>query len=289
MKKKNYLLMFFTITLLWTWVIGFVPIIFGMQNTVIGDSLFKILVGPAPSIIGLIMVFATYSKEQRKGYIRRCFNIKQLGLIFPILLIALYIFVCLLTIFISTNFLGGSVPEFAGLKSVLSQPLTIFIYLFFALISGPLNEEFGWRGYSLDHLFEKYSFVKASLILGFIWGMWHLPWYFYPSNGQYIAWSISPIHGMYFIVNSMTTSLLVSICYVKKNRSVIAGALVHLLSNFLVGGTLIYPFDNTYIIISMYVASILELVVSIIIINRKKFKAQFTKIKENIKDEFKNY
>lgn len=36
------------------------------------------------------------------------------------------------------------------------------------------GEELGWRGFLL-HAFRKMSFLKASLIIGFIWGLWHAP------------------------------------------------------------------------------------------------------------------
>ena len=36
------------------------------------------------------------------------------------------------------------------------------------------GEELGWRGFLVKE-FRNFSFVKASLIIGFIWGIWHAP------------------------------------------------------------------------------------------------------------------
>lgn len=46
---------------------------------------------------------------------------------------------------------------------------------FFVLVLGGAMEEPGWRGFGLPHLLETHSPVRATLILGLAWGMWHVP------------------------------------------------------------------------------------------------------------------
>ena len=36
-------------------------------------------------------------------------------------------------------------------------------------------EEPGWRGFGLPHLLETHTPVRATLILGVVWGVWRLP------------------------------------------------------------------------------------------------------------------
>ncbi len=43
------------------------------------------------------------------------------------------------------------------------------------LIHGGLSEEFGWRGYVLPRFQAKWDALVSSLVLGVIWGVWHLP------------------------------------------------------------------------------------------------------------------
>lgn len=49
------------------------------------------------------------------------------------------------------------------------------VILIAQLPSSPLLEEFGWRGFALPHLQNRYSALTSSLILGVLWGIWHLP------------------------------------------------------------------------------------------------------------------
>lgn len=288
-KKIDPLLLFFIITLAWTWIIGFIPLWLGFGNTASADILFKALVGPAPTIAGLIMVFAFYDRKQRNNYLKRCFDIRKAGWRTPLLLILLYGSGCGLSILISTKVFQGSVPGFGGIQEIIRAPYLILLYLGFALISGPLNEEFGWRGFSLDHLLVRYGFMKGSLILGFIWGIWHLPWYFYQGNGQYIAWNIHPVHGLFMIVSAITTALMCSVVYIMRNRSVMAAALVHLLSNFLVGGTIIYPFDDIYIVTSLYVVAVMEVFIAAAVIKTKQYKQRYKQVIEEISVEFQDF
>src|SRR5215212_6757676 len=49
------------------------------------------------------------------------------------------------------------------------------IFLTTTLINGPFTEEPGWRGFLLPRLQSSYAPLAASLIVGVIWAMWHLP------------------------------------------------------------------------------------------------------------------
>ena len=43
------------------------------------------------------------------------------------------------------------------------------------VVLGPLAEEFGWRGFALPLLDPKNKAISSSLIIGFIWALWHAP------------------------------------------------------------------------------------------------------------------
>ena len=67
---------------------------------------------------------------------------------------------------------GSAAPAWGNIPPVMEIIPMVAILLVF---SGPIGEEIGWRGFALPRLLEKYSALAASLILGSVWAIWHLP------------------------------------------------------------------------------------------------------------------
>jgi membrane protease YdiL (CAAX protease family) len=71
---------------------------------------------------------------------------------------------------------------FVGLGDQSPARLVIefLIFLVVGFVSGPLFEEPGWRGFALPHLQVRMGPLRGTLVLGVLWGVWHLPQYLVP-------------------------------------------------------------------------------------------------------------
>lgn len=60
-------------------------------------------------------------------------------------------------------------------------PITALGVVLASLVVG---EEVGWRGFALPHLLGRWPALPASLALGLVWALWHLPNFFLPGYPQ---------------------------------------------------------------------------------------------------------
>lgn len=98
-----------------------------------------------------------------------------------------------------------------GLRTHQLMPQIVVIILI------ALGEEYGWRGFLLPRLLNKFSVFYSSIILGLIWGFWHFPAYLIgtgvPLQMNFIVFLIWVILGTLFIswIYYYTKSVLTSI------------------------------------------------------------------------------
>ncbi|MCX6239762.1 MAG: type II CAAX endopeptidase family protein [Bacteroidia bacterium] len=60
---------------------------------------------------------------------------------------------------------------------ITPQFLSLLPLIFLMILFGGL-EEFGWRGLLLPELNKKFNLPISAIVVGLIWGLWHLPLFF---------------------------------------------------------------------------------------------------------------
>jgi membrane protease YdiL (CAAX protease family) len=84
-----------------------------------------------------------------------------------------------------------------------------------------VGEELGWRGYALPRLLASRSALSASLILGVLWGAWHLPTFLAPGTPQYgLPFSA-------YVLLTTAYSVLFTWIYLHTRGSVLIATLFH--------------------------------------------------------------
>jgi uncharacterized protein len=67
---------------------------------------------------------------------------------------------------------AGPMEFFRGLAAG-SPVWAILIFVLFAIFTGPVSEEFGWRGYALPRLQTRHAALRSAVAVGLLWGAWH--------------------------------------------------------------------------------------------------------------------
>lgn len=107
-------------------------------------------------------------------------------------------------------------------------PLILVLSVFSSFIMF-LGEEFGWRGYLQPRLQSIFGKKLGVLILGPIWGIWHLPLCFILYSPE------TPIYCViWYIVSCTCLSIFLGYAYMK-TENLWTPILIHLINNTLVG------------------------------------------------------
>ncbi len=118
--------------------------------------------------------------------------------------------------------------RFAG--SSLSVVVTYLATFSFLAVLGGGQEEPGWRGFALPRMQERMGPLAASVALGVLWGLWHLPVFVfvpgYNSAGSGLA-SIAVSVLVFTAVGAVGQSLLLTWLFNHTRGSVFVAVLAH--------------------------------------------------------------
>lgn len=213
--KSKTIIPFLSITFGITWGLAVLLMLFydqivaifgeiGMTNPLI------ILMVYSPGIAGVFLVWRSYGAKGLPGFFRRLSLWRAPG--------AWWIFLIF----------GIPLIVYAGaaIKGTISEPFPfspwyqMFPAIALALFLGPI-EEFGWRGVLQPLLQRKFSPFWSGLIVGIIWGIWHIP-SFLGSGTPQSAWDFGP-----FFIGIVAIAVILTPLFNVSKGSLFIAALFH--------------------------------------------------------------
>jgi len=178
----------------------------------------------APLLAAITLVARNEGRKGIKPFLKQALDFKVkpifivLGLVLPLVihLIAHYLALAL----------GLDVASTLFPSDISTSPIILAIpYFIVMLIIGGGQEEFGWRGYAQQPLQEKIGVIPASLVIGVVWGVWHLPLWFMAGD----------LHSAYsflaFVMMTTSISLIYAWLYNSSGKKLLVVLFFHAMNN----------------------------------------------------------
>lgn len=152
------------------------------------------------------------------------------------------------------RFIGGDLGESLGGKLPSSW---LLLPLAGGVLLAALLEEIGWRGFAWPRLRQRHRFLPAGVILGILWGCWHLPLFFIKGMPQtnlpflpYLIMTVAVAIWMGWLHGRTQSILLATVCHASLNTS---GA---------------FPGSDTMPVLTMFVGLALMLAAGLVLTSR---------------------
>ena len=192
------------------------------------DSPFFVVGGAGPIVAAVALTHLRESPATRRDFWLRVVDPRRLR--WPWWAVALLLHPLLVALaFAADVLLGGAPPSlqarFASIPALLS-------FVFFVFWFGPLPEEIGWRGFALDRLQSRMPALQASLLLGAIWALWHVPLFWIPGTYQ-SGLALGSTRSWIFLASMVPLSVLMTWIYNNTARSTLSAVLVHFSGNLI--------------------------------------------------------
>jgi membrane protease YdiL (CAAX protease family) len=188
-----------------------------------------------PSLAAIVMVASTRNVAGLRAWLGRCLQWRigwgwwAMALLLPLSVMSLAAGMHIV--------LGGAIATAPAsghlLMTVVNLPLIL-------LLGGPMGEEFGWRGYALPILQARLGWRGASLGLGLVWGVWHLPLFFIAGTAQ------AHVPPVLFLLSVVALSVVFAWLVNRTAGSVVAALLLHTAINFWPSIVPILPTEASY-------------------------------------------
>lgn len=220
---------FFLLTFAYSWLLWLPSILSGWGVEMPFDvSVYTAVVVPigafAPMLASITLIFRQGRWLGVKTFLRKAFDF-QVKPLYYILALLLPIVIHVVAHYLAPV-MGFEVADTLFPADLSISPIIMTIpYFFLMIFIGGGQEEFGWRGYAQKPLQERFGVVPASLLIGVVWGFWHLPLWAMPGDGH----STYPF--IAFLIMTTSISIVYSWIFNASGQKLIIAIFFHAMSN----------------------------------------------------------
>src|SRR5215210_2436832 len=212
--KRHPLIMFFVLTYALAWIL-WLPLVVLRDAIPATQGLVLVILGSnVPSLLAIVLTTIVLGR----GALRKLLGRLLIWRVNPLW----YLVVVLGPVALAWGVVGLNTLMGGPALSLGMSLLGVLSMLAFSIFPGSaLGEEIGWRGYALPRLQARRSALGASLILGVIWGLWHLPLWLTGAPGR------TPILYAAFVVSTISLSVILTWVYNSTGGSLLMVVLLH--------------------------------------------------------------
>jgi membrane protease YdiL (CAAX protease family) len=220
---------YFLLTFAYSWVIWIPSVLDGigieLPFNVAGYSTAVVIIGAfAPLLAAITLVVREEGWKGTGVFLRQALDI-HIKPVFLVVALALPILIHVIAHYLALA-VGLDVAKTLFPTELPVSPIVLAIpYFILMLVIGGGQEEFGWRGYAQEPLQEKIGVIPASLVIGVIWGIWHLPLWFMRGD----------LHSAYsflaFVMMTTSISLMYAWLYNSSGKKLIVVMFFHAMNN----------------------------------------------------------
>ncbi|MFT3891931.1 MAG: type II CAAX endopeptidase family protein [Anaerolineales bacterium] len=224
--KKNPVPAFFVLTFAIAWSV-WLPLGFLVPE----NPFFSLPGAWAPTVSALILIGISEGRDGIRKFLKRLLRWRvgvgwYLAVLFGVAMIA-YLAIAV------GKALGIPAPALSLPNGMPREMLPTFLPVIFLInifAGGPLAEDIGWRGYILPKMRDGMTALHASLVIGIVWAIWHLPYFIFP------AWRsvVGNIPFVWFALLTTSWSVLFAWVYVN-TESILMPVLFHAAINTTLG------------------------------------------------------
>jgi CAAX protease family protein len=228
--QQHPLASFFVFAYAISWLL-WLPLVVSGDDSPTGLGFVLLLLGSlVPSSVAILLVAVLHGKAGVRKLLRRLL-IWRVGVGWWVAVVLLST-LALGAVGLSVLF-GGDSPDVTA-----TIPGAVVLFVFSIFPGSASGEEIGWRGFALPHLQAVRSALGASVVLGVVWGVWHLPLYLTGADPRPLS-----LFGPW-VVLAAAGSVIYTWMYNGTGGSLLIVVLFHAASNLFLTVFLVDPFED---------------------------------------------